>query len=39
MTLGAKSLFSRNKVDAKLEDFKIKRLVGKGTFGKVYLVE
>lgn len=36
---GAKNLFSRSNVDAKLEDFKIQRLVGKGTFGKVYLVE
>ena len=27
------------KEDAKLEDFKLLRLVGKGTFGKVYLVE
>jgi serine/threonine protein kinase len=39
MTTGAKALFSRNKSDASLEDFKILKLIGKGTFGKVYLVE
>jgi serine/threonine protein kinase len=39
MNSGAKFLFSRNKEPAKLEDFKIKKLIGKGTFGKVYLVE
>ena len=36
---GAKKMFSRNKQDANLEDFKIVKLIGKGTFGKVYLVE
>lgn len=39
MAGGAKALFSRSKTDAKLEDFKIKKLIGKGTFGKVFLVE
>ena len=39
MATGAKSLFSRNKFPAKLDDFKIKKMIGKGTFGKVYLVE
>jgi len=33
----AKILFKKkNKCDAKLEDFKLLRIVGKGTFGKVY---
>jgi serine/threonine protein kinase len=36
---GAKAMFSRSNKDAKLEDFKIKKLIGKGTFGKVFLVE
>lgn len=31
-------MFSRNKLAAKLEDFKIMKMIGKGTFGKVYLV-
>jgi len=39
MNSGAKALFNRNKFPAKLEDFKIKKMIGKGTFGKVYLVE
>ncbi len=39
MSTGAKNLFSRNKTDANLEDFKVVKLIGKGTFGKVYLVE
>lgn len=32
-------MFSRNKTAANLEDFKVVKLIGKGTFGKVYLVE
>lgn len=36
---GGKQLFSRNNQGAKLEDFKIKKMIGKGTFGKVFLVE
>ena len=32
-------MFSRGKFPAKLEDFVIKKMIGKGTFGKVYLVE
>lgn len=32
-------MFSRGGSDAKLEDFKVKKLIGKGTFGKVFLVE
>jgi serine/threonine protein kinase len=39
MAGGAKALFSRSKNDASLEDFKILKMIGKGTFGKVYLVE
>ena len=39
MAGGARALFNRNKFPAKLEDFKIKKMIGKGTFGKVYLVE
>jgi serine/threonine protein kinase len=35
----SKNLFNRSKINAKLEDFKILKLIGKGTFGKVYLVE
>lgn len=35
---GGKALFSRNKVPAQLADFKIMKMIGKGTFGKVYLV-
>lgn len=34
----AKTLYSRSKAAAKLEDFKIEKMIGKGTFGKVYLV-
>lgn len=34
----AKTLYSRSKQTAKLEDFKIEKMIGKGTFGKVYLV-
>jgi serine/threonine protein kinase len=32
-------IFARLKEAAKLEDFIIRRMIGKGTFGKVYLVE
>jgi hypothetical protein len=39
MAGGARALFSRGKFPAKLEDFVIKKMIGKGTFGKVYLVE
>lgn len=39
MASGAKQLFNRQKGDAKLQDFKIKKMIGRGTFGKVYLVE
>lgn len=36
---GGKQLFSRNNSGAKLEDFRIQKMIGKGTFGKVFLVE
>ena len=39
MAGGGKNLFSRNEIDAKLEDFELRKLIGKGTFGKVFLVE
>jgi RAC serine/threonine-protein kinase len=39
MAAGGLALFSRSKVNAKLEDFKIIKMIGKGTFGKVFLVE
>jgi serine/threonine protein kinase len=39
MAGGAKAMYSRQQGDARLEDFKIKKLIGKGTFGKVFLVE
>lgn len=32
----AKPLFDRAKTNAKLSDFKIQKMIGKGTFGKVY---
>jgi len=31
-------IFSRLKEEVKLQDFVIRKMVGKGTFGKVYLV-
>jgi len=39
MAGGARPLFSRSQKDAKLEDFKLLKMIGKGTFGKVFLVE
>mgnify|MGYP002629835196 CR=1 FL=1 len=39
MATGGQSLYSRSTESAKLEDFKIKKMIGKGTFGKVFLVE
>jgi serum/glucocorticoid-regulated kinase 2 len=38
--LGGKNLYTRDEnSNAKLDDFKILKLIGKGTFGKVFLVE
>ena len=39
MAGGGKNVYARGKVPAKLEDFKLRKLIGKGTFGKVFLVE
>ena len=37
---GAAALFARNQAQlAALEDFQIRKMIGKGTFGKVFLVE
>lgn len=36
---GAAAVFSRDKKGANLKDFKIRKMIGKGTFGKVFLVE
>lgn len=38
---GGEAVFSRNKGGAptKLQDFIIRKMIGKGTFGKVFLVE
>jgi serine/threonine protein kinase len=38
--LGGKQLYTRGQNGAaKLDDFKILKMIGKGTFGKVFLVE
>ena len=40
MTGGAAAVFARNQAQpAALEDFQIRKMIGKGTFGKVFLVE
>lgn len=39
MAGGAAAVFSRDDTPASLQDFEIKKMIGKGTFGKVYLVE
>jgi serine/threonine protein kinase len=42
MRAGGNMIFSRNKEDkltVKLQDFIIMKMVGKGTFGKVFLVQ
>lgn len=39
MAGGGDQLFGRNKAQAKLQDFEIRKMIGKGTFGKVFLVE
>jgi serum/glucocorticoid-regulated kinase 2 len=40
MAGGAEAMFARQgKPEARLEDFEIRKMIGKGTFGKVFLVE
>ena len=39
MAAGAEPSFSRSTGSANLSDFEIKKMIGKGTFGKVFLVE
>ena len=38
MRAGGKLIFTKKQEQVKLQDFVIKRMVGKGTFGKVFLV-
>ena len=39
MAAGAEPAFSRGTATANLADFQIKKMIGKDTFGKVFLVE
>ena len=39
MAGGGMNVFSRDKSQAKLQDFEFRKLIGKGTFGKVFLVQ
>jgi len=40
MTSDAQAVFAKDgKPAAKLSDFEIRKMIGKGTFGKVFLVE
>lgn len=39
MSGGGANMFNRQKDDSKLEDFEIRKMLGKGTFGKVFLVQ
>jgi len=39
MKAGGKLVFTKKQDQVKLQDFVIKRMVGKGTFGKVFLVQ
>ena len=40
MAGGAAAIFARDQAQpAQLDDFTIKKMIGKGTFGKVFLVE
>jgi serine/threonine protein kinase len=39
MAGGGEMQFSRDKSKAKLQDFEFRKLIGKGTFGKVFLVQ
>jgi serine/threonine protein kinase len=36
---GGALIFTRQKDEVKLQDFVIRKMVGKGTFGKVFLVQ
>jgi serine/threonine protein kinase len=39
MKQGGDLVFTRKQDEARLQDFQIKKMVGKGTFGKVFLVQ
>lgn len=39
MKAGGALIFTKAKDQVKLQDFIIRRMIGKGTFGKVFLVE
>jgi len=39
MAAGGDNVFSRDSTPAKLSDFEFRKLIGKGTFGKVFLVQ
>lgn len=39
MEMGGTSMINSGNPDAKLTDFNIKKMIGRGTFGKVYIVE
>lgn len=39
MAGGGMNVFSRDKSQSKLQDFEFRKLIGKGTFGKVFLVQ
>jgi serine/threonine protein kinase len=39
MAGGGVNVFSRDLSQSKLQDFEFRKLIGKGTFGKVFLVQ
>lgn len=39
MAGGGENIFSRDQTKARLQDFEFRKLIGKGTFGKVFLVQ